>query len=279
MGRSAIWLSGEDRIGFQMAGRFPTILCILGAVASSPAMAKETPESFRADYAITYLGLTVARSSFTSRISNSSFEVNGSLKSAGIAEIFDSTRGTTSTSGRFGGQGTRPEAFLANYTYGKKAKKIAISFANGRVTKTENVPPLKNRSDGWVAVEPGHLKAVADPLSATLVRADGADAVCKRTLHVYDGEMRADLALTHVSTDTMSVPGYEGEVVTCGARFLPVSGYREGKYAIEFLKNKSKIRITFAPLGRTGIYAPIRATVGTQIGTITISARRFETLE
>ena len=33
--------------------------------------------------------------------------------------------------------------------------------------------------------------------------------------------------------------------------------------------------VTFAPLGQTGVYAPIHATVGTQIGTVTISARAF----
>ena len=31
--------------------------------------------------------------------------------------------------------------------------------------------------------------------------------------------------------------------------------------------------VTFAPLGQTGVYAPIHATVGTQIGTMTVSAR------
>ena len=34
--------------------------------------------------------------------------------------------------------------------------------------------------------------------------------------------------------------------------------------------------VTFAPLGQTGIYAPIRASVGTQIGPLTIRAGRFE---
>ncbi len=36
--------------------------------------------------------------------------------------------------------------------------------------------------------------------------------------------------------------------------------------------------VTFAPLGKTGVYAPIHATIGTQIGTITVRARRFEAL-
>ena len=35
--------------------------------------------------------------------------------------------------------------------------------------------------------------------------------------------------------------------------------------------------LKFAQLGETGIYAPIHATIGTKIGTVTIRARRFET--
>ena len=62
-------------------------------------------------------------------------------------------------------------------------------------------------------------------------------------------------------------------------RFRPVSGYRKTKRALDYLKNESRILVAFAPLGKTGIYAPIHATVGTQIGTITVAARRFEVLE
>ena len=64
--------------------------------------------------------------------------------------------------------------------------------------------------------------------------------------------------------------------MTCRMHFEPVSGYRKSKRALDYLKNQSRIMVAFAPLGKTGIYAPIHATVGTQIGTITVTARRFE---
>jgi hypothetical protein len=74
----------------------------------------------------------------------------------------------------------------------------------------------------------------------------------------------------------MAVDGWEGETVTCSVGFKPVAGYRKGRKALDYLKNRSRMTITFAPLGRTGVYAPVRATVGTQIGTITVQARKFE---
>jgi hypothetical protein len=120
------------------------------------------------------------------------------------------------------------------------------------------------------------LQAVTDPLSATLVRADSLSEVCGRTIKIYDGELRFDLTLTHESTGTMAIDGWEGETVTCGVRFEPVAGYRKGRKALDYLKNRSRMTITFAPLGTTGVYGPVRATVGTQIGTITVQAQRFE---
>jgi hypothetical protein len=255
-------------------------LAIVAAVAFvANAAAAEKAQSFHADYYVSYLGLTIAKSSFKSTISDRSFSLDGSLSSAGLAELFDDTKGTTSASGSFSRGIARPDVFAADYTTGRKAKKIAISFADGTVIKTVNVPPPKPRGDDWVAVGENQLRDVADPLSATLVRADSLDKVCGRTLQVFDGELRADLALALAERGPVSIGGYEGDAVVCEGRFMPVAGYRKGHKSIEYLKNRSKIRITFAPLGTTGVYAPIRATVGTRIGTITISARGMKQID
>ncbi|WP_395449837.1 hypothetical protein ACHMW7_08495 [Aminobacter sp. UC22_36] len=91
--------------------------------------------------------------------------------------------------------------------------------------------------------------------------------------------MRADLRLTEVSRKKMSVTGFSGETVTCRMGFKPVSGYRSDKKALTFLRDRSRIMVTFAPLGETGVYAPIYATVSTEIGTITVKARRFQAID
>ncbi len=245
-------------------------------VATAPASRNENVQSFSGDYSISFFGLTVARSSFDSTVGRNSFAVKGRLSSAGLAQLFDSTRGTVSTAGRFSGKTTQPAAFRVDYTEGRKSQTTSIHFRNGSVTRTENVPPLKKRGSDWVPLKQSHLRSVTDPLAATLVRADSLAEVCGRTIRVYDGEIRADLTLVRETNSSISVPGYEGRTVTCRVHFNPVAGYRQGRRALEFLKNRSQIRVAFAPLGTTGVYAPIHATVGTQIGTLTISARRFE---
>ena len=248
---------------------------VAALVGAGPAQAAET-QSFSGDYTVSFLGFTVARSNFSSRFDGASFEVRGTMASAGFGRFFDDTNGTVSASGRFAGDRTQPSAFRVDYTQKKKPTVTTIDFSRGRVTRTETIPAPRPKGPTWIPVAPGDLTAVNDPLSATLVRADSPDAVCGRTVRVFDGEFRLDLMLHPASTDAIAIPGHDGPTVTCRATVKPVSGYRKGRKALDFLARKSRIMVAFAQLGTTGVYAPIHATVGTQIGTVTIRARRFE---
>lgn len=252
---------------------FVLAMTVAAPTPRAPSVVKVAsgPQTFKGEYIVSYLGLTVARSSFISTFAGNTVTVTGKMSSAGIASIFDGTSGTSSFSGQINPKGVTPASFQTNYTTGKKKKSTSISFSGGNVTKTVNVPPTKKRAK-WVPLGANDLHAVSDPVSATLIRASGPADVCNRTLKVYDGEMRADIRLTHISTG--KVPGHDGEAVTCSAKFIPISGYRPDSSSLIYLKNKAKITISFAPLGETGIYAPVRATVGTKIGTVTLTARR-----
>jgi len=264
--------------GATMANIFSAVPAAAAATAlfTSLSAGTATAASFRSEYTVSYLGLTIARSRFDSTFDGDRFSVSGSMSSAGIAQIFDDTKGTVRATGRFAGNAPLPDDFVTNYTSGDKKKKTEIGFAGGSVSKVVNIPPLKKRGNDWVKMADGDLRAVTDPLSGTLIRADKPANVCGRTVKMFDGEMRANLVLNYVSTGQVSIPGYSGESVTCSARFVPVAGYKKNHRSIEFLKNRSKIAISFAPIGTTGVYAPVYATVGTQIGTITIRARKFE---
>ena len=254
------------------------VLVAVGVLAAGAPMAHaagkvaaEGKQTFSGEYTISFLGLPVARSNFVSTFNGNTFTVQGRMSSAGIGKLFDSTTGTSHASGSFVGKQTLPQSFRVQYKSGKKIQTTAISFSGGAVTKTVNDPPLRKR-DNWVAVKLGQLQAVTDPISATLIRADSPDEVCTRVLKVYDGQMRMNLRLSYASTG--KAPGIDGDVITCNARFVPVSGYRTTNRSIDYMRKRSKISISFARLGETGIYAPVRATVGTTMGPVTVTARR-----
>ncbi|UCI10113.1 DUF3108 domain-containing protein [Mesorhizobium sp. B1-1-8] len=250
---------------------------LLAVAVPTTGFAAASPQSFKGEYTVSFLGLSVARASFSSRYEGDSYTINGTVSAAGLARIFDDTKGTISSKGTIVGAQMRPQVFRADYTSGKKASVVDIRFANGAVTSTQVIPtPGKRDPRNWVPIGDGDLKSVLDPMAATVIHADSLDKVCGRTVKFYDGEMRADLTLTYASKGSISVKGYKGDTVTCKMGFEPVAGYRKGRKALNFLKDKSRMMVTFAPLGQSGIYAPIRATVGTQIGPLTISAGRFE---
>ncbi len=253
------------------------LVCLAACAWTAPGQAAAEPTRFRSEYSLSYLGLPVARATFESRIDAGSYAVEGRVRSAGLARIFDDTDGTLSASGAFAGGGVRPRHFRADYVSGKKKGLVDIRFRGGGVEKVVTVPPPRKRNN-WVPLVPGDLQAVADPMAALLIPADSPEAVCGRTVKLFDGELRADLVLSFVAAGAASTGGYEGRTVTCRLGFSPVSGYRKDKRALDFLKSRSRMKVVFAEVGRTGIYAPVHATIGTEIGTITMRVRRVEAM-
>ncbi|MBN9073774.1 MAG: DUF3108 domain-containing protein [Rhizobiales bacterium] len=243
--------------------------------AAVPAGATE----FKGDYTVTYLGLPVAQSSLRSRIDGKDYTIEGTVRSAGLGAIFDDTQATLDVRGQLSGGGAVPARAHSDYRQNKKKKTLTISFSGGNVVGTQETPPPKPRAADWIAVSPSQLRSVADPLSALLVRADSIDKVCAKPLRMFDGAMRADLVLDRQKQETVKLSGYEGPSITCNARFSPLAGYRASKKSVKFMRDKSRISITFAPLGTTGVYAPVRASVGTQIGTLYLEARHVEMID
>lgn len=244
---------------------------VLGLAVAWPVAA--APQKFVGEYTVTFLGLTVGRSNFVSTIDGDNYVVSGTVRSAGVGKLVDSVNGSSEISGTFSGKSTRSRKFWTRYKSGKKSQLTTIAFSGGAVTDTVNDPPLKPRADK-VPLKPEHLLGVTDPISATLIKADNAADVCGRTLHIYDGELRADVSLTVAKVGP--IPGYEGDGVTCSARFMPVAGYRKNNYAMQYMRNRARISISFAPLGETGVYAPVRASVSTTMGTVTLTGRRVQ---
>lgn len=241
-----------------------SLACPLLCVAISPAAAQT--QSFQADYSVTLVGLPVAKASFSSTFSDSAFRIEGRMSSSGIARIFDDTTGTSQVEGTIRRGEVQPRSFSSSYRTGRKHSVTTIRYAGGKVASFENTPEPRKGSS-WVEVTDEHLAAALDPLSATLVPTTDPVRVCDRTVRFFDGELRADI---HLSPQSEAGDGR----VTCTARFAPVAGYRQGRKQIEFMKNRSRMTITFAPLGRTGFYAPVDASIGTQIGTLRIAATR-----
>ncbi|PWL19607.1 DUF3108 domain-containing protein [Falsochrobactrum shanghaiense] len=247
-------------------------LVLTGFFSAGPAWADAL---YRTEYEISIFGLSIARSAMETRVKGAAYAVNGRFMTSGLARIFDDTDGTVHVDGRSVAGKVKPSNFDLAYKHGRKNKSTKIRFANGNVMTAENVPPVKKR-DPWVEVAADDLLDVGDPISALIIPAEDRASVCNRTLRVFDGQTRADIKLSFNGTESFTTRGFTGETVICSARFVPVAGYQQGKKAIDYLSKRSKITILFATLGDSGIYAPVEARIGTQLGTLKIVATRFE---
>ncbi|WOC16254.1 hypothetical protein MP213Fo_17280 [Pseudochrobactrum sp. MP213Fo] len=256
---------------------------LLATALFLPSSVFAADSTYRTEYNISIFAMTIARSEITTRISANDYALDGSFRSSGLARVFDSTKGTVTIKGAIRNQGAQASvqsaSYLTTYRSGKKHKRTSISFKNGSVTGFDNQPPIK-KNDPWVETKPDDLKNVLDPISAMMVTSPSATAVCNRTLQIFDGQTRAQIRLSPAGTEGFSTKGFTGTAVICNAKFVPVSGYEKDRKSVRYLADKSKITISFASLNTdtkgAGIYAPVAASVGTQIGTVKVRATRFE---
>lgn len=250
----------------------------LAASALIGAVPAHGAQSFKTDYRVSIYGLSIAKASFSTSVEeNGAYKVTGKLSSSGLASIFDDTNGNLDVTGHLAKNGPVPNSYEVKYRHGDRDKLTSIAFTNGNVTNTTNVPPINSKKKNWVELTPADLQSVADPISGVMVAADRPDEVCAQTLHLYDGQTRVDLKLSPSGgVAPFATRGFKGDAITCTAKFVPIAGYQAGRKAIEYLKNFSKISLTFASLGKSAIYSPVQARIGTQIGTVTVYATRFE---
>src|SRR5262245_44643510 len=89
----------ENRGLFPVMLRSSHAMVALLAVALPTASSAAAPQSFKGEYTVSFLGLSVARASFSSRYDGDAYSINGTVSAAGLAKLFDDTKGTISSKG------------------------------------------------------------------------------------------------------------------------------------------------------------------------------------
>jgi hypothetical protein len=244
-----------------------TYLAILAAAmlaGAVPAVANGS-QTMKAKVTVTFLGLPVARAELNSTLGDGSFSLQSTFSSAGLARMFDRTTGTAAVSGTLGEPRLKPGQYNLDYRT-RKDHSTAMTFARDRVASRQTLPEPPPRNDEWIKLDEADLVGVNDPISGMLIPASGAGDVCNRTVRVFDGEFRVDIGLTPADRKLA------GGEVTCRLSFTPRSGYRGTRSAIRFLRDRSRILIAFAPIPGTGVWGPVEASIGTQIGNVHVRA-------
>ncbi|MEA3533787.1 DUF3108 domain-containing protein [Rhizobium sp. CC-YZS058] len=248
-------------------------LLALSLSLSAPAASRAAEAEHQTDYTISLAGLPIARASFHTVFTDDRYSISGKLSSAGLADILSSTSGQTSVSGVIEPDKLSATDYSVRYKSGKKARAIDVSFADGNVTSA-TLRPERRTPKNWVPVTKADMRNVVDPLSGLIFPADAK--VCPKTLPVFDGESRMDFKLSAKGSKPFKTDGFSGDVIVCGVKFVPRSGYKKGRSDVEYLKKLDTMEIWFAKAEAGNVYAPVYVRVPTKYGPVTVWATRFK---
>jgi hypothetical protein len=235
-----------------------------------------------AHYTASLAGIPAGKGVWVIDIADVQYSVAASGKTTGLLSLIASGRGTSATRGVLNGG----KAITANYSqtvvYDKKTDDVRIALNGGNVREYSAEPPPTPVPDR-VPVTEAHRRGVVDPMSAGLMLVPGngdplrPDA-CKRTIAIFDGRGRFDLALSYKRMDQVrSDKGYQGPVVVCMVRYQPVSGHRPNRWAIKYLMETREIEMWLAPVAGTRVLVPYRISVPTTMGAAVLEATQFVT--
>ncbi|MFK0383680.1 MULTISPECIES: DUF3108 domain-containing protein [Rhizobium/Agrobacterium group] len=242
-------------------------MAFAGVGPSFAAEARHTSE-----YSINLGILPIARASFSTRMDGPNYSISGSFSAAGLASVLKDISGKTTVSGAKRGNRLQANAYSLVYKDGKRVRTYDVVYRNGNVTSTTVKPEPKARPDNWVEVKDRDLRSVLDPISGLIIPAGGR--ICPTRLPIYDGESRLDLVLSSSGTKPFKTQGFSGDAVVCKARYVPRSGYRQGRKDIEYLKSIS-MEIWFAKSDAMDVYAPVYAVIPTRVGQVYITATKY----
>lgn len=246
--------------------------CALALVCAGvfPASAQQ-PGSI-AQYVITLNGINVAYLNIRLHTQADTYQLDISADVAGLAQVVAQGSGAVNSGGRVTQTGLLSDRFYLETRTSTERFSVETRYQNGNANHSAVNPPLPDNPDR-VAVSSSHRQGVNDPVAAFILRGSGLDeGLCNRTMPVFTGIERFDLAMSFAQMDTAtsSRTGYQGPVVACAMRYVPISGHFNSSEITSYLRDNQRMMVWFAPLNDSGFYIPYRMLIGTSFGDLSM---------
>jgi hypothetical protein len=251
------------------------LVCVLLAVASVRAQGK-----LKAHYTISMTGVTIGEIVWLVDIGDTLYTTTASGKASGVLSMLVNGEGSVEAQGSIAADRLNPSSYTSTITDEDGTIKLQMTFADGIASET--ITPQPPAHADRVPVTDANRRGAADPLSAVLIstKLGGgvmAAADCNRTLKIFDGRRRYNLALSYNRMDKVAIErGYSGPILVCGVVLQPIAGYRADSVTVKYIAGRRNMELWFAPIAGTSIMAPLRVLMPTLIGTLKIQADQFE---
>jgi hypothetical protein len=231
-------------------------------------------------YTISAARVTIGHATWAVEIGGTEYSATTIGQAGGALRVLTTTRGSAAARGQVKDGRLVPVSFASNSVSDDDAAEVNMTLASSNVSQLTVTPP--DPPEDRVQIVDAHRRGIVDPLSAVLVTIGGTGELlsaesCTRTLSIFDGRRRYDLALSFRRLDQVKADkGYRGKAVVCAARFQAIAGHRQNSKLVDFLSNGRDIELWFVPVGETRVLAPFRLQITSMLGNVVVHAERFE---
>jgi hypothetical protein len=232
-----------------------------------------------ASYAISVARIPIGQIDWTLNLGGDRYTATAKGHASGVLRVLASGQGTLETHGDIKDGALAPTNFAATTKSENDNADIKMTLDDGAVTQLDaSTPPA---STDRVPLTDADRRGVVDPLSAMVIGAGASGDVlsrdaCQRTLPVFDGRRRFDLALSFKRMEKLKAEkGYDGPAVVCSVAFKAIAGHRASSPLVKYLSDGRDIELWLAPVAGTRLLAPIRLSVASMLGNLVIAATSF----
>lgn len=262
--------------GLKSFGRILALPMMACSLLITPAEAGKS--SIGGLYDISIAGLTVGRGSLSLVLQGNAYSAKVGLEPAGIGTLFSTGKGGAEASGWLVGSKVVPSKYQMASHAANRDFFVALGQGSGHIRSFEVSPHFKPNPER-IKVTRRHRRNAMDPLSAALMpvaksKSAMGPAACRRKLPIFDGWTRFDIKLSFKEIREVSGRGYDGPVVVCKAKWVPVAGHRPSKASVKYMA-KASMEAWLAPLGRDNVLIPYRISMDTQTGRLVVQAAKL----
>jgi hypothetical protein len=256
-----------------MLGVAPLAMLVAAPLGSASA------ETLRARYAVSLVGLRIGDLDANGVVEASNYRIDLNVHLTGLAAMISSVQLALASSGAMHKLKLAPMAYATSAVNSSETRTLRMALKSGNVRAVEIVPPPQFRGER-VPVTEANKRNILDPTSALIMPVPANEpldgpAACNRTLPIYDGYARFDIALHYAGSQNVTLGGYSGPVAVCTARYHPISGHLVNSRSTAFMAQNTGIEVWLAPIEGAHVVVPIKVSMPTMTGDLDIQAEEF----
>lgn len=251
----------------------------LGAITLGSTLAPARADMIRAHYSVSLIGLEIGDAVATGHVEPSHYQIDLNARLTGVAAMVSNVKLAFASAGNLHRGAILPSSYATTSGNEQETRTVRMRLQSGTVKAVDISPPFEDW-EGRVPVTEALKRNILDPTSALIMAVPNnqplvGPAACNRTLRIYDGYVRYDVALSYAGTREVAAKGYSGPVAVCTARYHPIAGHKLDSQSTRFMANNREIEAWLAPVEKAHVVVPFHVSLMTMAGLAIIDAVEF----